>query len=54
METINIKLEEYPELKLIKDSSSYSNILQTIFRLGYNTYFNSISNKLVILKAFIF
>ena len=46
METINIKLEEYPELKLIKDSSSYSNILQTIFRLGYNTYFNSISNKL--------
>ena len=46
MESININLEEYPELKSIKNSKVYLNILQTIFRLGYNTYFNTVSNNL--------
>jgi len=46
METINIKLEEYIKLEKLKKLPDYKNILQTIFRLGYNTYFNSISNNL--------
>jgi hypothetical protein len=46
MESINIKLEEYIKLEKLKKLPDYKNILQTIFRLGYNTYFNSISNNL--------
>ena len=43
---ISIKLDEYPELKDLQKNPQYKNILQTIFRLGYNTYFNSVSNNL--------
>jgi hypothetical protein len=46
MESINIKLDEYPELKDLNKNPQYKNILQTIFRLGYNTYFNTVSNNL--------
>lgn len=46
METININLNDYPELIDIKKQKNFSNILQTIFRLGYNTYFNTVSNNL--------
>lgn len=46
METININLNDYPELIDIKKDKNYNNILQTIFRLGYNTYFNTVSNNL--------
>jgi hypothetical protein len=46
METITINISEYPNLKNIKDTKNFKNILDTIFRLGYNTYFNSISNNL--------
>jgi len=35
---ISINLEEYPELKDLKKTKNFNNILQTIFRLGYNTY----------------
>lgn len=43
---ISINLDEYPELKKIQATKNFHNILQTILRLGYNTYFNSISNNL--------
>jgi hypothetical protein len=46
METITINISEYPNLKDIKNTKNFQNILQTIFRLGYNTYFNSVSNNL--------
>jgi hypothetical protein len=46
METININLNDYPELIDIKKQKNFNNILQTIFRLGYNTYFNTVSNNL--------
>lgn len=46
MESISINNDEYPELKELKKNPQYKNILQTIFRLGYNTYFNTISNNL--------
>ena len=43
---IPITLKEYPELEKLKSSKNFQNVLQTIIRLGYNTYFNSISNNL--------
>jgi hypothetical protein len=45
---INIDTKNFPELdkSLVKDSKNFQNLLETIFRLGYNTYFNSISNNL--------
>jgi hypothetical protein len=43
---LSINLDEYPELKKIQATKNFHNILQTILRLGYNTYFNSISNNL--------
>jgi len=46
MLSLSINLDEYPELKNIQATKNFSNILQTIIRLGYNTYFNSISNNL--------
>jgi hypothetical protein len=46
MLSLSVNLEEYPELKNIQATKNFQNILQTIFRLGYNTYFNSISNNL--------
>ena len=46
MLSLSINLDEYPELKKIQATKNFSNILQTIIRLGYNTYFNSISNNL--------
>lgn len=46
MLTLSVNLDEYPELKNIQATKNFQNILQTIFRLGYNTYFNSISNNL--------
>ena len=46
METININLNDYPDLLDIKKQKNFNNILQTIFRLGYNTYFNTVSNNL--------
>ena len=46
MLSLSINLDEYPELKKIQATKNFSNILQTILRLGYNTYFNSISNNL--------
>lgn len=46
MLNLSINLDEYPELKNIQATKNFQNILQTIFRLGYNTYFNSISNNL--------
>jgi len=41
-----INIKEYPKLETIQNNKDFENILQTIFRLGYNTYFNSISNNL--------
>jgi len=41
-----IDTKDFPELEKLKDSKNLDNMLQTIFRLGYNTYFNSISNNL--------
>jgi len=43
-----IDTKDFPELEkfIVKDSKNIDNMLQTIFRLGYNTYFNSISNNL--------
>jgi hypothetical protein len=46
MLSLSVNLDEYPELKNIQATKNFQNILQTIFRLGYNTYFNSISNNL--------
>jgi len=46
MESISINSDEYPELKELKKNPQYKNIIQTIFRLGYNTYFNTVSNNL--------
>ena len=46
MLSLSINLDEYPELKKIQATKNFPNILQTIIRLGYNTYFNSISNNL--------
>ena len=46
MISLSINLDEYPELKDIQKTKNFNNILQTIIRLGYNTYFNSISNNL--------
>lgn len=46
MLSLSVNLEEYSELKNIQATKNFQNILQTIFRLGYNTYFNSISNNL--------
>ena len=46
METININLNDYHELIDIKKQKNFNDILQTIFRLGYNTYFNTVSNNL--------
>jgi hypothetical protein len=46
MLSLSINLDDYPELKNIQATKNFSNILQTIMRLGYNTYFNSISNNL--------
>jgi hypothetical protein len=43
---IPITLKDYPELEKLKSSKNFQNVLQTIIRLGYNTYFNSISNNL--------
>jgi len=43
---ITISLKDYPELEKLKSSKNFQNVLQTIIRLGYNTYFNSISNNL--------
>jgi len=43
---ICIDTKNFPELEKLKDSKNLDNMLQTIFRLGYNTYFNSISNNL--------
>ena len=42
----SINIKEYPKLENIQKNKDFDNILQTIFRLGYNTYFNSISNNL--------
>jgi hypothetical protein len=42
----SINIKEYPKLETIQKNKDFDNILQTIFRLGYNTYFNSISNNL--------
>ena len=46
MLSLSINLDDYPEIKKIQATKNFSNILQTILRLGYNTYFNSISNNL--------
>jgi len=48
MTHLNIKIDtkDFPELQKLKDSKNIENLMQTIFRLGYNTYFNSISNNL--------
>jgi hypothetical protein len=43
---ISIDIDDFPELKKLKSSKNFNNMLQTIVRLGYNTYFNSISNNL--------
>jgi hypothetical protein len=44
--SLKIDTKNFPELEKLKDSKNFDNMLQTIFRLGYNTYFNSISNNL--------
>jgi len=48
MTQLNIKIDtkDFPELEKLKDTKNFDNLLQVILRLGYNTYFNSISNNL--------
>ncbi len=46
MVNLNINIQEYPKLNELKNNKDFDQILQTIFRLGYNSYFNTISNNL--------
>ena len=46
MINLNINIENYPKLNDIKKTKDFDYIIETIFRLGYNCYFNTVSNNL--------